>query len=635
MSCRLLVSFGCSAAIVGVWLLCAPTIGFAQTVEDLRNLPIEDLAALKVSSVAKTPQRLSDAPAAIYVIGHDDIIQSGATTIPEMLRLAPNLEVVQLNANSYAISARGFNVGDNASLSNKLLVLIDGRSVYSPLFGGVYWDMLQVLPEDIDRIEVISGPGASLWGANAVNGVINIITRPSRQTQGGVLTVGGGNIEQMASMQYGATLSPDLSFRVDAAGYNFASLRTADGEKAEDGLTKPAGGFRIDWTPGSDTVAAEGDLFAGEEGETGYLTGRDLSLSWQHPFDDGGKLALLAYYDREGRYENGGGPGFTVSTYDFEAQYNRQLGSWNELVFGAGDRLIGYDFENSILALTPAKAELNLGEAFAQDTVSLSNALKLTLGMKLEADPYASLEPMPSVRLAWKPAKPVLLWGAVSRAVRSPTPVDTVFHEVEGSTDLLNGDSSFRPEEMVAFEAGTRVQFGQRASFSVSLFDDVYTDLRSLERAPSGFFPLTFGNAALGHVYGLESWADCRVTDWWHLAAGFNIQHEVLKYLDQDAVGGFAFLADDPNHQASLRSTILLGAGISWEADFRFIGALPHPAVPAYDEMNARLAWQVTKRLELSLSGFNLLHPQHIEFLEPGTTDEIPRSYFLQARWHF
>jgi iron complex outermembrane receptor protein len=338
MSRRLPVCSGGGPAFVVVWLLFAHANGFAQTVEDLRNLPIEDLAAIKVSSVSKTPQRLSDAPAAIYVIGHDDIIQSGATTLPDMLRLAPNLEVVQLNANSYAISARGFNVGDNAALSNKLLVLIDGRSVYTPLFGGVYWDMLQILPDDIERIEVISGPGATLWGANAVSGVINIITRPSRQTQGGTLTVGGGNIEQMASLQYGATLSPDLSFRVNAAGYNFASLKESNGQKAEDGLNKPAGGVRIDWTPGSDTLTAEGDLFAAEEGETGYLTGRDVSFSWLHPFDDGGQLQLLAYYDREGRYDNGGGPGFSISTYDVEAQYNRQLGSWNELVFGAGER---------------------------------------------------------------------------------------------------------------------------------------------------------------------------------------------------------------------------------------------------------------------------------------------------------
>jgi iron complex outermembrane receptor protein len=635
MSCRL---HGCPVAgpaFVVFWLLCAHANGFAQTVEDLSRLPIEDLAAIKVSSVAKTPQLLSDAPAAIYVISHDDIAQSGATTLPEMLRLAPNLEVVQLNANSYAISARGFNVGDNASLSNKLLVLIDGRSVYTPLFGGVYWDMLQILPEDIERIEVISGPGATLWGANAVNGVINIITRPSRQTQGGMLTAGGGNTEQMASLQYGAELSPDLSFRINAAGYNFASLRTSDGQKAEDGLTKPAGGFRIDWTPGSDTVTAEGDLFAAEEGETGYLTGRDFSLSWQHPFDDGGKLQLLAYYDREARYQNGGGPGFSVSTYDVEAQYNRPLGSWNELVVGAGDRLTGYDFENSDLALTPASARLNLGEAFAQDTISLTGALKLTLGMKLEADPYATIQPMPSIRLAWKPAPPVLLWGAVSRAVRAPTPVDTVFHELAGQIDLLNGNPSFRPEKMVAFEAGTRVELNPRASFSVSLFDDVYTDLRSLEETLPGFFPLYFANRALGHVYGLESWADYRVTDWWHLAAGFNMQHEALKYVDQEAVGGLDFLADDPNHQASLRSTVTFGGGVAWEADVRFVGALPHPAVPAYAEMNTRLAWQATHRLEVSLSGFNLLHPQHIEFFEQGVTDEIPRSFFLQAKWGF
>jgi iron complex outermembrane receptor protein len=219
----------------------------AQTVEELRNLSLDQLANIEVTSVSKSAQKLSDAASAIYVISHDDIIRSGATTIPEMLRLAPNLEVAQLNANSYAISARGFNVGNNAALSNKLLVLIDGRSVYSPLFGGVYWDMQEVLPEDIDRIEVISGPGAALWGSNAVNGVVNIITRSSAQTQGGVLTLGGGNLEQMASLQYGGMLIPDLAYRVHAEGFNFANY-AGPASGGPDGYTKPQGGFRLDYT---------------------------------------------------------------------------------------------------------------------------------------------------------------------------------------------------------------------------------------------------------------------------------------------------------------------------------------------------------------------------------------------------
>jgi len=271
----------------------------AQTLQQLQGMSIEDLGNVQVTSVAKASEPLGDAPAAIYVISHDDIIRSGATTIPEMLRLAPNLEVAQLNSTSYAISARGFNVGDNASLSNKLLVLIDGRSVYSGMFGGVYWDMIQVLPENIERIEVISGPGATLWGANAVNGVINIITRNSSQTQGGVLTLSEGNYQRGASVQYGGRLAPDLTYRVHLSIADFSAYPTSSGQSANDGWYKPQGGFRVDWNPPNDSLSVQGDLFTATEQPDGFIRGHDVETTWQHKFNDGSSLQLLAYYDRD------------------------------------------------------------------------------------------------------------------------------------------------------------------------------------------------------------------------------------------------------------------------------------------------------------------------------------------------
>jgi iron complex outermembrane receptor protein len=607
----------------------------AQSVEQLRGLSIEQLANIQISSVSKSVEPLSDAPAAIYVISHDDIIRSGATSIPEMLRLAPNLEVAQLNATSYAISARGFNVGDNASLSNKLLVMIDGRSVYTPLFGGVYWDMQEVPPDDIDHIEVISGPGATLWGANAVNGVINIITRDSRQTQGGLLTLGAGNLERGVGVQYGGQLAPDVTYRAYGTAFDESPNQQPDGQNAHDRWSKPQGGFRLDWAPPGDSVSLQGDIYDAVEEPDGYIKGRDLQSTWRHQFADGSNVQLLAYYDQAARYLDNGGGGFTIDTYDVEFQHSLPIGAWNNVVWGVGERAFGYRFENTALQLVPSRQTLNLANIFAQDTMSLSPRVKLTLGLKLEDEPYAGLQAMPSARISWKVTDAALLWAAVSRALRAPTPVDENLREYAGALDFLNGSTGFKPEKLTAYELGTRVQVSPLASFSVSTFYNVYDDLRTIEPSATGL-PLQFGNMMTGTVYGVEVWGNYQVTPWWRLTAGFNIQHEKLRFLPgSSGVGGLAFAADDPNHQESLRSAISLGGGVTWDATLRTIGALPHPGVPTYTELDTRLGWRVTKALDLSLSGFNLLHPRHTEFLEDAETDEVPRSVFVEARVRF
>jgi iron complex outermembrane receptor protein len=628
--CTLLAA-GLAAAVVAL-----PRIAWAQTLEDLQKLSIEQLSEIQVSSVAKRTEPLSDAPAAVYVITHDDIIRSGATTIPEMLRLAPNLEVAQLNATSYAISARGFNVGDNASLSNKLLVMIDGRSVYSPMFGGVYWDMLGVLPEDIERIEVVSGPGAALWGANAVNGVINIITRPSSETQGGVLTLGAGNVERDASIQYGGRLAPDLTYRVHVEYSNFSAYPLAGGGSADDAWWQPQGGFRLDWNPPNDSVSVQGDLFTATEDPDGFIRGRDLAASWHHTFANGSTLQFLAYYDDAERYVDNGGGGFQVQTYDVEMQHNFRIAGWNNIVWGVGERSFGYDFYDTPgLQLVPTSQTLNLANVFAQDTISLAATLKVTLGIKLEDEPYAGVQVMPSIRVAWKAMPSTLLWGAVSRAVRSPTPVDVNLREYAGPTDFLNGSSGFRPETLTAYELGTRVEVSSRASFSVSGYYDVYDDLRSIDFGPT-LIPLQFGNLMAGKVYGVEVWGNYQVAKWWRLSAGFDVQHEDLQFLPGSiTTAGLAFVADDPNHQATLHSSVDFGHGVTWDAYLRDVGMLQHPVVPGYVELDTRLGWDINQRVQVSLSGFNLLHREHMEFLEPGNTTEVPRSVFAQVRVRF
>ncbi|HEV2673766.1 MAG TPA: TonB-dependent receptor [Aliidongia sp.] len=607
----------------------------AQTIDELRQLSIEELANVQISSVSKTSGPLSDAPAAVYVISHEDIVRSGLTRIPELLRLAPNLEVAQLSPTSYAISARGFNVGNNASLSDKLLVLVDGRSVYTPLFGGVYWDMQQVLPENIERIEVISGPGATLWGANAVNGVINIITRKASDTQGGVLTIGAGNLERSASLQYGGKIGDNLTYRVHAEGAYYSPYQVPGGPDASDSWSKPQGGFRIDWTPAGDALSLQGDIYQASEAPNGSIGGRDMLASWQHQLGNG-SLQLQAYFDEAKRYLDDGNGGFSIATYDVEFQHSFTLGARNSIVWGAGDRVISYHFENTALAFVPAGQTLNLSDIFGQDTIGLSDRVKLTLGLKLENDPFADTEPLPSARISWKVTDDALLWSAVSRAIRAPTPVDRDLVESLGGAPFLTGSQSFVPEVLTAYEVGTRIQASPRLSFSVSSFYNVYDDLRTIETAPGGFLPLRWGNKMMGLVYGTEIWGSFRVADWWRLSASVDLQHEHLRFKPgSSGIGGLAFAAEDPNHQATLRSSMNLADDVTWEADLRYVGKLQNTTVPEYAEMNTSLGWTLSKSLEVTLSGFNLLHAHHVEFLESGQSDQIPRSFFVATRWRF
>ena len=618
----------------GLLLVLAPA-ALGQTLDDLQRLSIEELANIQISSVSKTAEPLSDAPAAVYVITHDEIVRSGLTRLPEILRLAPNLEVAQLSPTSYAISARGFNVGINASLSNKLLVLIDGRSVYTPLFGGVYWDMQAVLPEDIERIEVISGPGATLWGANAVEGVINVITRKSADTQGGSLTIGAGNLERSASLQYGGKIGDDITYRVHAEGAYYGDYQTATGASSGDSWSRPQGGFRLDWTPAGDTVSLQGDIYQASESPNGSIGGRDALASWQHQLANG-NVQLQTYYDEAKRYLDNGGGGFTIDTWDAEFQHSFTAFGWNSVVWGAGDRVVSYHIENTALAFHPAGQTLNLADVFGQDTVALSDSVKLTLGLKLENDPYTDWEPLPSIRASWKAADDLLLWSAVSRAIRAPTPVDRDIVEYVGTTPELTGSQQFVPEVLTAYEAGARMQVSPRAAFSLSTYYDVYDDLRSIEFSSGGTLPLHFANKMTGLVYGAELWGSYRIADWWRLDASLTLQHEHLEFRPgSSGIGGIGFEAEDPNHQATLRSSIRLGEAVNWDADLRYVGKLHNTRVPEYAELNTSVGWQVTSALTLSVSGFNLLHERHPEFFEPGETDEIPRSFFVETRWRF
>jgi iron complex outermembrane recepter protein len=612
--------------------------GGATSTEELKKLSVEQLMDVEVTSVSKTAQPLGGAAAAIYVITHEDIVRSGARTIPEILRLAPNLEVFQTSASSYVITARGFSGNSAAqSFSDKLLVLVDGRSVYSPLYSGVYWDTLDTMIPDIERIEVISGPGATLWGANAMNGVINIITRKSGDTQGTLLTAAGGNLEQDAAARFGGQLD-DTTFRAYVKGFLGDALRTQSAGTADDGWSKAQGGFRSDWSEAADSLTAEGDAYRGNESAAGGadtgVSGADLLGRWAHSFSTDSQLQLLTYFDHSERFTVGGGA-FVLNTYDIELQHSFGLGGWNSIVWGIGERVNRYDITGGAgLFFVPDGRTLSLGDVFAQDTITLTPQLRLILGMKLEDDPYSGTTPLPDGRLSWNVSDRVLLWSAVSRAIRSATPFDRDVQEYLAGTLFLVGGADFRPETLTAYEAGLRAQPSTALSFSVSTYYNEYDELRSIELAGDDeFLPLHWGNGIEGETYGVEAWGDYQALDTWRLSLGAAQEHENLRFQPwSSGLLGISQIGDDPSYRAMLRSSANLTANLTFDATLRYVSSLPDPGVPAYTELNARLGWRLSPRCELALTGLNLLHAHHQEF--PAPADLVGRSVVASIDLH-
>jgi iron complex outermembrane receptor protein len=617
------------------------TVVHAQTPINYANLSIEELGEIQVTSVSKRAEPVGEAPSAIYVITHDDIARSGARTIPEMLRLAPNLQVAQTSASGYVVTARGFNGNAAAqSFSNKLLVLIDGRSVYTPLYSGVYWDMQDVLPADIERIEVISGPGATLWGANAVNGVINITTRKSGDTPGTMLEASVDERERTIGLRYGGRLNDDLTYRLYARGVRGDDTETLTGISRADDWSREQGGFRLDWTPTSrDLLTVQGDAYGGSEDKLGTqgedISGRNLLARWTRSGQDGSKLQIQGYYDRTQRTSRGGGgEGFTFDTYDIDVQHSFDLGARHALVWGGGFRRSHYDIVGApTFFFVPLSRDLNLANLFVQDNISITDTVRLIVGLKVEDGPYLDPEILPSARLSWTPNDKAMVWAAASRAVRSPTPFDRDVVELVGTTLFLTGGSNFQSEKLMAYEVGTRVTPTAKASFSVSAYYNVYDDLRSIEFTPVTGLPLHWGNGMEGHTYGLEAWGEYRVTSWWRLTGGYNRLEKRLKFKPgSSGAVGVKQAGDDPERQASLRSSMDLGRAVTLDAALRYVSTLPDPRVPSYVEFDTGVAWSVTDRVQLSLSGRNLLHDRHLEFPD---SPAIPRSVSAGLRWRF
>ncbi|MEA2490372.1 MAG: iron complex outerrane recepter protein [Acidobacteriota bacterium] len=603
---------------------------------DLRRLSIEELAQIKVTSVSKVAEPLNQAAAAVFVITNDAIRRSGANSIPEVLRLAPNLQVARLDANTYAVTARGFN--QSSGTANKLLVLIDGRAIYSPLFSGTFWDAQRTFIDDIDRIEVISGPGGTLWGANAVNGVINIITKSAAETGDWTVDARLGSLDRRLGVRYGAALGPGTRFRVYGLGLRQGSMVRADGTSTDDSWNHLQGGFRADRSQGSDTLTLQGDFYRGTGiGRpaflpSGTISGGNVSATWARKFSGGSNLRVQTYFDNSRRLLVSGIDA-TVDQYALETQYDFSRGSRHALVVGAGYRITDDRFERGpgTAFLSPDERTLRFANVFAQDAIALSRRLKLAVGIKVEDNSYTGVELMPDARLSWSVSDRTMLWTSVARAVRTPSRFDT---------DLINpgvlaGGPDFQSEDLLANEVGYRGLLSPSLSLSVSAFYNVYDRLRTVEASTPAVFPLVVRNNMEGDTQGVETWANLAVRDWWHLSAGFSALRKNLRLAPGNRdVFGVAFAGNDPRYQSQLRSSMDLPRGFAVDVWLRNVGRLKRPAVPSYLEADARIAWQAADKLELSLDGQNLLHERHLEFVNPSILpSEVPRSLTLTARW--
>lgn len=601
-------------------------------VQDLEELSIEELADLPVRSASKREEPLSQAPTALYVITADDIHDSGARSLPEALRLAPNLQVQQVDASQYAITARGFNGTETA---NKLLVLIDGRSIYTPLQSQVFWNLHSPLLEDINQIEVISGPGGTLYGPNAVNGVVSITSRDSQETLGTLMRATAGAYERTAGARHGFALGGAGTARIYANWHDRENL--AGGSAIVDGNDAYRGwqaGFRSDFGGEASHLTVQGDLFrntsrlADGDGNRGH----NLLARWSRTLGTDASMQVQVYYDRFERE-------FTLvrdslQTLDGEAQLNLTSGV-HELVVGAGARRTRDAFINdlNIFQLDPNRKTVWVANAFAQDRVALSPTVSLTAGAKLERSTFTGWQVLPNARLAWQPGDRTLLWAAVSRAVRNPARVDTSL----SAPPLLERNEDFRSEKLVAFEVGYRGRPSEALTLSVNAFYNRYDDIRTLEYSPGGGLPLLLSNGIEGRSYGFGAWANAQILPGWRASVGGTT---LWKSFDEKPgrtdLAGLAAIGDDPRYQLVAATQIDLAPKLELALNGRHVGRIrTDPAIPAYTELGGRLAYGVTDRFELFVAGRNLLHRDHAESNDINQAQRPQRSVYGGTRIRF
>jgi iron complex outermembrane receptor protein len=644
---------------------CGSLAAQQPTERDLANLDLEELAQVKVTAAGRKPESLGQVAASVYVLTREDIRRAGATSLPELLRRVPGLQVARLSSREWSISARGFS-----DPPDKFLVLVDGRTVYSPIFAGVFWDVQDVILEDIERIEVILGPGASVWGSNAVNGVINVITLSAQATRGGQAGVDVGTEDRLrARARYGVPVGSG-ALRVYGQYLDRDGAAAFGGGDARNDWAWGAAGARYDSRPGTrDVLSAQAQAYwasgqqlrvlpapappylAIDSGDV-VASGAYARVRWTRRFTERSDLALQAYVDHSRRTEGDFWRDSRVNVADIDFQHRFQLGTRHDVVWGAGYRLVNDDNPATYtLSWLPERRTVHLGTAFAMDDIELGRERwYLTAGARLERSSYTDLQVQPTVRLRWSPTRTHTVWASVSRAVRAPSRLDMDIREVAGTrptvppiTVIAQGVDSFVPEKLWAYELGYRGEPTRAVTLDASVYYHVYRDLRTLlPEAPdlaTGIQRYTVRNGARGTTWGGTAAATWRVAPSWKLRASYT--HLDMKTKLSAARPGEVIDAQDglsPSNQVMLQSSWDVGRAVELDLYARWVDSLPAAGIPDYAQADARVAWRPTPALSLELIGQDLLAARHREFRSDVFVPElreIERRVLGRAVWRF
>lgn len=604
---------------------------------ELKKLSLEELVDTEITSASRRPEKLSQASSAVDVITGDDIERAGVTNIPDALRLGTEMEVAQVDGHSWAISDRGF---DN-TISNKLQVLMDGRSLYTPLFSGVFWDVQQTFLPDIEQIEIIRGPGATLWGANAVNGVINIRTKSADETQG-FLFYGGGGFEEdgFAGARYGGKIGDDTYYRVYVMDQNNEGL-PLQGDNNEDNMRITQGGFRIDSKVNpEDTITFQGDFYAGYFDQLNAddikVDGENVLGRWTHQVDSDSSLMLQSYYDRTYRLIPGT---FEEERNTFDIELQDQFRYADHYIVWGGDYRLSHDNISNLgpsLAFIPAEDTEHLVSGYIQDEWHLvPDMFYLTAGSKFEYNSFSGFEIQPTGRFTWLPATNQTLWGAISRAVRTPTRIDQdlVSPNPAFAPPLLIANSDFESETLVAYELGYRIKPTDTLSFDLAGYFNDYSNLRSVEPLPSG--KIQIENKLEGQTFGGSIAAKWRILDWWELDGSvWGISEDIHKSAGGHDLNNAQAEANDPACSFIIHSQMDLPWKMHFDSYLRYVDDLPHPHTDSYLTADFRIAWSASRNCELAIVGRNLIDAVHPEFATTPTR-EVERSVYATVKWTY
>jgi iron complex outermembrane receptor protein len=615
-----------------------PSYTPTSSLTKLKTLPLEALVDVEVTSASRRPEKLSETSSAVDVITADDIERAGVTNLPDALRLGAEMEIAQVDGHTWAISARGFDT----TVANKMQVLMDGRSLYTPLFSGVFWDVQQTFIPDLEQIEIIRGPGATLWGANAVNGVINIRTKSAEQTQG-LLVYGGGGFEEdgFGGIRYGGQVGENTYYRLYVMGQRREGL-PLEGDGAEDDSHMTQGGFRIDSKiHPDDTLTLQGDFYGGSEeqfaAEDIQVNGQNVLGRWTRQFDSDSSIMLQAYYDRTYRlipnvFEE------ERNTFDIELQGQLRYGE-HYIVWGGNYRLSHDDIGNlgPSLAFIPASDTEHLVSGYVQDEWHIvPDRFFLTAGSKFEYNSFSGFEVQPTGRFTWLLGSDQTVWGAISRAVRTPTRIDQnlVIPNPAFAPPILLANPDFESETLVAYELGYRIKATHALSFDLAGYYNDYDNLRSVEPLPDGKF--TIENKLKGQAYGGSVAGKWQVADWWRIDGSVSLLHvDIDKASGGHDVNNGKGEANDPECSFIIHSAMDLPWKLQFDSFLRYVDDLPNPHTPSYLTADLRLGWVPRKNVEIAVIGRNLFDNAHPEFRMATMSREVERSVFATFKWSY